>query len=402
MSFRRVFADLHIHIGRTESGLPVKISAARNLTFHEIVREAAHRKGMDMIGIIDAHSPPVQEEISRGLEEGIYREDPGGGIIYGGTTVILGAEIEVKGEGMGPAHLLAYFPTFASIRRFTEWLSRHVKNVQLSTQRLHRPVRDLQDKVAEEGGLLIPAHVFTPFKSVYGSATDRMGRLLDMDGIIAVELGLSADASMADHLYELSSVTFVTNSDAHSLGKIGREYNEFRLCRASFRELELALRRAEGRRISANYGLNPKLGKYYRTRCMGCGEILSVNKGEPCPHCGGNQIVKGVSDRIAEIADGPSKTPAHRPPYVYQVPLEFIPRLGPKTLDRLLARFGTEMNVLHRAPIEEVAAVAGETVALLIRMARERRLEFEEGGGGMYGKVRIPATRDDDCKKGDR
>lgn len=390
MSFRRVFADLHIHIGRTESGLPVKISAARNLTFHEIVREAAHRKGLDMIGIIDAHSPPVQEEIARGLERGIYREDPEGGILYGTTTVILGTEIEVKEEGMGPAHLLAYFPTFASIRRFTGWLSRHMKNVRLSTQRLHRPARELQERVAEEGGLLIPAHVFTPFKSVYGSATDRMSRLLDMDGIVAVELGLSADASMADHLRELSRVSFVTNSDAHSLAKIGREYNEFRLLRPSFRELELALLREKGRGIAANYGLNPKLGKYYRTRCTGCGAILSPDKGEtgPCPRCGGNRIVKGVSDRIAEIADGPSKAPAHRPPYVYQVPLEFIPQLGPKTLDRLLGRFGTEMNVLHQAPIEEVAAVAGETIARFIRLARERRLEFEEGGGGAYGRVR--------------
>jgi uncharacterized protein (TIGR00375 family) len=389
MSFRRVFADLHIHIGRTESGLPVKISAARNLTFHEIVREAAHRKGMDMIGIIDAHSPPVQEEIARGLETGIYREDPEGGIIYDGTTAILGAEIEVKERGMGPAHLLAYFPTFASIRRFTDWLSRHMKNVRLSTQRLHRPVRELQERVAEAGGLLIPAHVFTPFKSVYGSATDRMSRLLDMEGIIAVGLGLSADTSMADHLYELSRVSFVTNSDAHSLGKIGREYNELSLRRPSFRELELALRRSGGRRVSANYGLNPKLGKYYRTRCTGCGAILSAQKGQACPHCGGTHIVKGVSDRIAEIADGPSKTPAHRPPYVYQVPLEFIPQLGPKTLERLLQRFGTEMNVLHKAPIEEVADVAGEVIAHAIRLARERRLEFEDGGGGTYGKVRV-------------
>ena len=178
--------------------------------------------------------------------------------------MILGTEIEVKEEGMGPAHLLAYFPTFASIRRFTGWLSRHMKNVRLSTQRLHRPARELQERVAEEGGLLIPAHVFTPFKSVYGSATDRMSRLLDMDGIVAVELGLSADASMADHLRELSRVSFVTNSDAHSLGKIGREYNEFRLLRPSFRELELALRREKGRGIAANYGLNPKLGKYYQ------------------------------------------------------------------------------------------------------------------------------------------
>jgi len=78
MSFRRVFADLHIHIGRTESGLPVKISAARNLTFHEIVREAAHRKGLDMIGIIDAHSPPVQEEIPGDWSGGSTGKIPGG------------------------------------------------------------------------------------------------------------------------------------------------------------------------------------------------------------------------------------------------------------------------------------------------------------------------------------
>src|SRR5690606_7213979 len=84
-----------------------------------------------------------------------------------------------------------------------------------------------------------------------------------------------ADATMADHLYELSRVSFVTNSDAHSLGKIGREYNALLLHRPSFRELELALRRLEGRRIAAKYGLNPKLGQYYRPRCIGCGDMLS-------------------------------------------------------------------------------------------------------------------------------
>jgi len=83
--------------------------------------------------------------------------------------VILGTEIEVKEEGMGPAHLLAYFPTFASIRRFTGWLSRHMKNVRLSTQRLHRPARELQERVAEEGGLLIPAHVLPPSRAFTGA-----------------------------------------------------------------------------------------------------------------------------------------------------------------------------------------------------------------------------------------
>lgn len=382
------FVDLHIHIGRTESGLPVKISAARNLTFDRIVRESAERKGLDMIGIIDAHSPPVQEEIAAGLEAGVYREHPDGGLIYGRTVVLLGTEIEVKEPGFGTAHLLAYFPSFDAIRRFTQWLSGRMKNVRLSTQRLYAPVHDLQEQVAELDGLMIPAHVFTPFKSVYGSASDRMGDWLDIGRIAAVELGLSADSSLADRLSELSDLTFVTNSDAHSVPKIGREYNELHMAAPSFLELKRALLRQDGRRVAANYGLNPKLGKYYRTRCVGCEALLPPGETERCPRCGSGKVVKGVWDRVAEIADQTPTTPAHRPPYVYQVPLEFIPQLGPKTLRKLLDRFGTEMRILHQADIGEIATIAGSSIAEHIRLSREQRLQFEEGGGGTYGKVK--------------
>jgi uncharacterized protein (TIGR00375 family) len=382
------FADLHIHIGRTESGLPVKISAARNLTFDRIVRESAQRKGLDMIGIIDAHSPPVQEEIAARLEAGVYREHPDGGLVYGETVVLLGTEIEVKEPGFGTAHLLAYFPSFDAIRRFTYWLSDRMKNVQLSTQRLYAPVSDLQEQVTELGGLMIPAHVFTPFKSVYGSASDRMRDWLDMDRIAAVELGLSADSSLADRLSELSTLTFVTNSDAHSIPKIGREYNELCIAAPSFLELKRALLRQDGRHVAANYGLNPKLGKYYRTRCLGCEALLPPEETKRCLRCGSHKVVKGVWDRVAEIADQPSTSPAHRPPYVYQVPLEFIPKLGPKTLSKLLDRFGTEMRILHHADIEDIESIAGTSIAEHIRLAREQRLQFDEGGGGMYGKVK--------------
>ncbi|MDN4594119.1 endonuclease Q family protein [Polycladomyces subterraneus] len=382
------FADLHIHIGRTESGLPVKISAARNLTFDQIVRESAQRKGLDMIGIIDAHSPPVQEEIATRLEAGVYREHPDGGLVYGETVVILGTEIEVKEPGFGTAHLLAYFPSLDAIRRFTHWLTKRMKNVQLSTQRLYAPVRDLQEKVTQLDGLMIPAHVFTPFKSVYGSASDRMRDWLDLDRIAAVELGLSADSSLADRLSELSALTFVTNSDAHSIPKIGREYNELCIAGPSFLELKWALLRQDGRRVVANYGLNPKLGKYYRTRCLSCEALLPPEETRRCLRCGSHKVVKGVSDRVEEIADQPSTPPAHRPPYVYQVPLEFIPKLGPKTLGKLLDRFGSEMRILHHADIEEIASIAGTSIAEHIRLAREQRLQFDEGGGGMYGKVK--------------
>jgi uncharacterized protein (TIGR00375 family) len=388
MSLQSVYADLHIHIGRTESGLPVKVTAARDMTFANIIKEAHYRKGIRLIGIIDAHSPPVQEEIRRGIASGTLREHPDGGIVYEETVCILGAEIEVKEPGMGPAHLLAYFSGLETMERFTGWCSRHMKNVQLSTQRLHRPVRELQEKVEELGGLLIPAHVFTPFKSLYGSATDRMARLLDPDKVAAVELGLSSDSEMADHLSELASFTFVTNSDAHSLPKIGREYNELLVAEPSFKELERALKREDGRRVVTNYGLNPRLGKYYRTRCLDCGELWMEEAEVRCPHCGSRKKVTGVRDRILSIADQPSRPPDHRPPYVWQVPLEFIPGLGKKTLDKLLDAFGTEMDVLHRASVDEIACVAGADIARQIGWAREGRLKLEEGGGGVYGRVK--------------
>lgn len=389
MNVRSIFADLHIHIGRTARNHPVKITAARNMTFEQIVRESCHRKGLQMIGIIDAQSPPVQEEIRQGLQAGLYKEHPDGGIVYQETTCILGAEIEVKETGHGAAHVLTFFPTLEQMSRFTDWLSKHMKNVQLSTQRLYQPAKALQEKVAELNGMIIPAHVFTPFKSVYGSAADRMKEVLDLDGLAGVELGLSSDSTLADHLSELQPLTFLSNSDAHSIPKIGREYNELTVKEASFQELKMALARQEGRRVAANYGLDPRLGKYYRTRCLECDELWPTDaEVEPCPQCGSVKKVKGVRDRIFEIADQKTTSPSHRPPYVYQVPLEFIPKLGKKTLDKLLTAFGTEMNVLHHVTLEEIAQVANAQIARHIGLAREQRLELEEGGGGVYGRVK--------------
>lgn len=385
---KTVFADMHIHIGRTEGGLPVKITASPNLTFDRILQEASQRKGIDLIGIIDAHSPPVQQEIAAGLMDGRYRECSGGGIRFASTTVILGAEVEIKREGQGAAHVLAYFPHFDAMAQFTRFLSRNVRNPQLSTQRFHGSVEELEDQVEALGGLLVPAHVFTPFKSVYGSAADRLAQVFRLQRLAAVELGLSADTAMADRIGELQQFTFITNSDAHSLPKIGREYHRVEVDAACFDEWKKALLRQEGRRVSANYGLDPKLGKYHRTRCADCDAFLQDPTETRCPVCSGPNVVKGVQDRIAEIADSDGSSPVHRPPYIYQVPLEFLPGLGPKTLDKLVERFGSEMNILHRAPLDAIAAVANANIAEYIGLARQGRLTVEEGGGGVYGRVR--------------
>jgi PHP family Zn ribbon phosphoesterase len=111
-------------------------------------------------------------------------------------------------------------------------------------------------------------------------------------------------------------------------------------------------------------------------------------KGELCPSCGSKKIVTGVMDRILSIADRKTaKLPPHRPPYHYQIPLEFIPGLGPAKLRRLLETFGTEMTILHEASYEELDTIVGSELAGYICGARRGELAVSVGGGGVYGKV---------------
>jgi uncharacterized protein (TIGR00375 family) len=395
------YADLHIHIGRTESGAPVKISASRDLTFYNIAREASERKGIDIIGIIDCQSPAVQAEIEHYLQTGEMVELAGGGIRYRNTTVLLGSELEVKDPGRGPAHLLCFLPTLSAMKEFTAWLSPRMKNVSLSSQRVYALARELQEETVGRGGILIPAHIFTPHKSLYGSCCSRMDEVLEPDDVAAVELGLSSNTAMADRIPELRRHAFVTNSDAHSLPKIAREYNLLRLKEPTYEEVVKALKGGDGRAVEANYGLEPLLGKYHRTYCEVCDTLVDLDGTDlaqaTCPTCGSRKIVRGVFDRITALSDSgngagdrddPHKTaPLARPPYRNQIPLEFVPGLGPRKREALLAAFGTEMNILHRVPEQDLADIAGAAPAAVIAAARVGTVAVTSGGGGRYGKV---------------
>ncbi|RFU69183.1 endonuclease Q family protein [Bacillus sp. V59.32b] len=384
------YVDLHIHIGRTKSGKAVKITGARTLTLENVLRISRERKGLDMIGVIDCHSPEVLEEIEDLIRKGEISENPEGGLQYGTTTLIPGSEIEVyDGNSKGPIHVLAYFPTLAIMKEFSAWMSGYVSNITLSSQRIYCDARTLQRTAKALGGLFIPAHVFTPFKSLYGKGVDKsLEEVLDPALIDGVELGLSSDTSMAVNISELNPFTFLTNSDAHSLNKIAREYQKMDLANPNFIELEKALKEMDGRRISANYGLNPWLGKYHRTVCQVC--LYPVEDIDRiCPECGSKKIIKGVSHRIKELsAESPPTNLRERPPYIHQVPLEFIPGLGPKSMERLLQALGTEMDILHRANIEQIKEIVPDKIAGYIDLARKGRLDIEAGGGGKYGKVK--------------
>lgn len=382
------FCDMHIHIGGTWTGKPVKITASRQMTLTKILEEASDKKGMDVIGIIDAHSPEVQDELVDLLEKGLATELVDGGISYKDTLLILGCEVEIKEPGRGAAHFLVYLPKLQEMKQFTAWLSERCKNVQLSSQRIYTSLRELQACVDQLQGILIPAHVFTPHKGLYGSCTDSMAEVLDPSLIYAVELGLSANTNMADRISELHDKTFLTNSDAHSLAKIGREYQSMYMQERSFAEWVKAIKRIEGRGVRMNYGLHPELGKYHQTACQGCQSLLAADASGKCPECGFQRIVRGVAARIDQLADVEAgQHPAFRPPYIEQIPLEFIPGIGPKLLDKLYQSFGTQMNVLHRVIEEELTHVVGEKIASLIVQAREGKLSVQKGGAGTYGKI---------------
>lgn len=129
---KTIYADLHIHIGRTHTGKPVKITGAKTLTLHRILEEASEGKGIELLGIIDCHSPEVIEEIERGIDEGRYRELKEGGIRYRNTTLLLGSELEIYDHTCrGPIHVLVFMPSLAEMKMFSEWLAKRLKNIHL-------------------------------------------------------------------------------------------------------------------------------------------------------------------------------------------------------------------------------------------------------------------------------
>ncbi|KKI93078.1 hypothetical protein WQ54_06110 [Bacillus sp. SA1-12] len=381
------FADLHIHIGQTTSGKPVKITASRSLTLENILVEASEHKGIDIVGIIDCHVPEVLITLKKLVETGECMELENGGIRFLDTTLMLGTELEIYDEACkGPIHILAFMPSLDKMEEFSSWLSSRMTNINLSSQRIYEQGKTLQKVVKSLGGLFIPAHIFTPHKSMYGSGVEKsLEEVFDSSLIDAVELGLSSDTTMADQVGELHQYTFLTNSDAHSLPKIGREYQKLILEEPSFLELKMALAEEGGRKVQANFGLNPYLGKYYDTTCEKCGLKPRAGQKE-CENCGSTRFVKGVSNRLKELANKIDKS-RHRPPYIHQVPLQFIPGIGPKTLDKLKDMFSTEMNILHEVPKTELKKVVPDKIADYIEAAREGRLQVISGGGGTYGKV---------------
>ena len=192
-----------------------------------------------------------------------------------------------------------------------------------------------------------------------------------------MNFGLSADTDYADRIRELASKRFLTNSDAHSLPKIAREYNTFEMENISFESFKKVLGYEDKIQngdnklnyIVCNNGMYSRLGKYNKTYCDMCECVSEIEDGK-CKKCGSKKIVKGVEDRVLEIADGESISPKNRPKYMYKIPLEYIPKLGKKTKEKMLELYGTEMNILNKVSIKNIEENFGKQIAKNIEIAR--------------------------------
>ena len=383
---QKVYGDLHIHIG-SALGRPVKITASRQLTLQSLIFEIAPRKGLDVIGIVDAGSTLVAAEIEQMLESGDLVEHIHGGLSAGnGVLVIPACEVESR-EGI---HLISYLPSLSSLIKWQKYMKTRMSNLTLSTQKADAGIADIINLTYMLDGLFCPAHVFTPHKGIYGAWTDSIGDKIghQLKYIKAVELGLSSDTDMADTLAETRGFTFLSNSDAHSGGNVAREYNLFQVRDKSFKEIKYSIEGKEGRRVAANYGMDPRLGKYHRTFCLDCNTIMS--KPEPVLQCdcGSSNVVTGVYDRIMQIRNYEEpRHPIGRPPYNYRVPLKDIPGLGPVAMQKLMSCAESEIELLEKTPVDWIEKVAGPGIAGIIKSMRAQRLNISPGGGGKYGKV---------------
>lgn len=366
------------------------------------IAQQAKLKGLSFIGTGDVLHPKWFEGIKADLTEvaeGTY-EHP-----RYGTRFVLTVEVEDKRR----VHHLFILPSLSAVEDLRKDLAKHSIDMDADGRaRVELSAPELVETATAHGCLIGPCHAFTPWTSMYKEFDSIRACYEDRTRDIKfLELGLSADTFMADRIRELSDVTFLSNSDAHSPwpDKLGREFNRFALAEPTYEEIIKAIERRNGRKVVLNVGFDPRLGKYHRSACSRCFKQFKLEEAKMlewrCDKCRG-LIKKGVWDRVNELADYPEpRHPPHRPNYLRIAPLAEVVALAfghtdahaPEVQDlwgKLVNRFGNEIAVLIDAPIDGVAQVAGRRVAAMVKAFREQQLRVMPGGGGRYGHLEVP------------
>lgn len=411
----RFIADLHVHS---------KYSRATSQDMSpESIWRWAQLKGISVIGTGDFTHPQWLKELSAKLEpgaEGLFslrRELRTGDVpdsCAAEVSFILSAEISCiyrKKDRTRKIHAVVLVPDISTAAKINLSLAK-IGNLSADG----RPILGLDAKEllkivldASPDALFIPAHAWTPHFSLFGSESgfDAMEECFDelTPHIHAIETGLSSDPAMNRRLSALDGITLVSNSDAHSAAKIGREANIFET-EISYRAMAAALTTRKG--FAGTIEFFPEEGKYHFDGHRDCGVSLSpketIGYDYLCPVCG-KRLTVGVMHRVEKLADrAEGGGPADAPPYRSIIPLpEIIGEaltVGPASkkvnsayLD-LLAKLGSEFNILLDAPIAEIVRASSPVIAEAVSRMREGRVHIAPGYDGEYGKIRIFEERE--------
>ena len=395
-------ADLHIHSRFSRA-------TSRTLDLKSLDR-AAQQKGLAVIGAGDMTHPVWLDELEEQLveaEEGLFRLSPDLG--GGPTRFLLTGEISsiYKKDGrVRKVHSLILMPGFEAARKLAEKLDR-LGNIKSDGRPiLGLDAKDLLEICLEASAdcFFIPAHIWTPWFSLLGSKSgfDSVEECFgDLTGHIrALETGLSSDPPMNWRLSQLDGYVLVSNSDAHSAEKLGREANLF--------DVDLSYP-AMVRAMSGNGGFEgtleffPEEGKYHLDGHRKCGRRLDPEEtrrlGGLCPECG-RPVTVGVLARVLDLADRPEGArPEGAAPFHSLIPLaevlSEIIGVGPKSkkvglaLSDLLEKVGPELFILRQAPLEDVERVGGPLLSEALKRMRAGRVTAEGGYDGEYGRISL-------------
>jgi DNA helicase II / ATP-dependent DNA helicase PcrA len=396
----KFFADFHIHSRYSRA-----TSASLNL---EQLGKSAIRKGLALIGTGDFTHPGWMKEIDEHLveaEPGLYRLKDN--TIE--TRFILTAEISTiykQGDKVRKVHHLLGAPSIEVTKKIAASLA-GIGNI-LSDGRpiLGITSRNLLEIVLEgsDKAFLIPAHIWTPWFSVLGSKSgfDSIAECyLDLEPhIFAVETGLSSDPPMNWRVRSLDRYHLVSNSDAHSAEKLGREATIFDTDMDYF-SIRKAMAFGEG--LLGTVEFFPEEGKYHMDGHRDCGVMLSPDEtrklGGRCPKCG-RLITVGVLSRVEDLADRPEgEKPVSARPFHSLIPLTeilgeilqvgSISKKVTAAYDRLISNLGGELPLLLERDIDEIRSVAGETLSLAVSRMRAGEVCREGGFDGQFGKVKV-------------
>lgn len=403
-------ADLHIHSrysrATSKEGTP------------EILELWARKKGITLLGTGDFTHPVWREELKEKLtpaEGGVYKlkeeyilEDSEK---YGGRQprfVVSGeiSSIYKKNGKVRKVHNVILLPGLEAAEKLSQKLET-IGNLHSDGRPILgldcRELLEIMLDVCPEG-ILIPAHIWTPHFSLFGafSGFDSIEECFEdlTPYIHALETGLSSDPSMNWRWSALDRFQLVSNSDAHSPAKLGREATLLDIS-LSYQSLYDAVQYGKG--LTGTIEFFPEEGKYHYDGHRKCQICLSPKEAEKyegkCPVCG-KKLTVGVDHRICQLADredGVQKD--NRPSYESLVPLleviggsmgySVASKRVQRQYENMLKKFGSEFEILREIPIEDIRMAGYEKEAEGIRRMRTGQVEKYPGFDGEYGTIRL-------------